>query len=50
MGACVKARIAVRVAEVIGYLTIAALTFAMMYALLHVIDTITTVYQAVTGD
>ena len=45
-----KARYAVRVAEVIGYLTIAALTFAMMYALLHVIDTITTVYQALTGD
>jgi hypothetical protein len=43
-------RYAIRVAEVIGYLTIAALTFAMMYALLHVIDTITTVYQALTGD
>jgi hypothetical protein len=43
-------RYAVRVAEVIGYLTIVVLTFAMMYALLHVVDTITTVYQAVMGD
>jgi hypothetical protein len=43
-------RYAVRVAEVIGYLTIAALTFAMMYALLHVIDTILTLCQALTGD
>ena len=43
-------RYAIRVAEVIGYLTIVVLTFAMMYALLHVINTIMTVYQAVTGD
>jgi len=43
-------RYAVRVAEVIGYLTIATLTFAMMYALLHVINTLSTVYLAITGD
>ena len=49
MGARVK-RYAVRIAEVVGYATIIALTFAVAVALVHVVDTIVNVYNIFMGD